>query len=122
MNRKRPSPHLFLQFGAVAFLFMFLTPGFGAQYLCWLVPWIVALGWRPAVIYFATSGAYLIAVYSCVSLRVGCDCYLYLGLVCWASILPIVAYFIRAALIGQPPPSHGQIQGDCNRWSDRVVA
>lgn len=38
MNRKRPSPHLFVQFGAVAFLFMFLTPGFGAQ---------ISVGWFP---------------------------------------------------------------------------
>src|SRR5208337_4186524 len=35
---------LFTQCGAIAFLFLFLSPGFGLQYLSWTVPWIVALG------------------------------------------------------------------------------
>jgi hypothetical protein len=93
LNKKKSRPHLFVQFGAIAFLFMFLTPGFGAQYLSWLAPWVIAVGLRPTVVFYATSGAYLLMAYGCVALLFGCDSYLYLGLVCWISILFVLACY-----------------------------
>ena len=56
-------PSLFVQCGAITFLFLFLSPGFGLQYLAWTVPWIVALGIRPAAQYYAIAGAFMLAVY-----------------------------------------------------------
>jgi hypothetical protein len=42
---------------------MFLTPGFGVQYLAWLLPWAFGLNGWLALLYVATSGAFLYLVY-----------------------------------------------------------
>jgi hypothetical protein len=97
MNSRAERPPLFLQFGAIAFLFMFLTPGFGAQYLSWLIPWVVAAGRKSTILFYATSGAYLLAAYGCVALIFGCDSYLYLGVVCWASLLFVLFNYYQLA-------------------------
>lgn len=52
------------QCAIVTAIFLFLTPGFGPQYLAWLVPWTVAAGWRSAAIFHAAAGAYLFGVYN----------------------------------------------------------
>jgi hypothetical protein len=52
------------QFGLIAFLFMALTPGFGAQYLAWLIPWTVMLDVPAAVAFHVTSGIFLFASYN----------------------------------------------------------
>jgi 4-amino-4-deoxy-L-arabinose transferase-like glycosyltransferase len=64
MNRHRPKPAPFLQCGFILFLFMFLTPGFGVQYLAWLVPWALGLHRWLAPLFFATSGVFLYLVYT----------------------------------------------------------
>jgi uncharacterized membrane protein len=48
--RKRGVP-LLAQCGAVAALFLFLSPGFGLQYLAWVVPWLGALRFRAAAVF-----------------------------------------------------------------------
>lgn len=64
VNRHRPKPAPFLQCGFILFLFMFLTPGFGVQYLAWLVPWALGLNRWLAMLYFTTSGVFLYLVYN----------------------------------------------------------
>ncbi|HEV7905786.1 MAG TPA: glycosyltransferase 87 family protein [Pyrinomonadaceae bacterium] len=96
MNLRRHKPPLFLQCAVIAFLFLFLTPGFGTQYLAWLVPFIVVLGAWSAGVYYFTSACYLTAIYWSVSdaarrvldvkLLPG-NFFFVLELACWLSIL-----------------------------------
>jgi len=72
MNRRATKPPLALQCGLILFLFLFLTPGFGVQYLAWLVPWPLEIGLWAAVLYYTTSGLFLLLVYTfAYHLRVG---------------------------------------------------
>jgi uncharacterized membrane protein len=64
MNRGARKPALFLQCGFVALLFIFWTPGFGVQYLAWLVPWSAGLDGRRLQCYYALSGAFLFMKYT----------------------------------------------------------
>ncbi len=61
--RLRERPRLFTQVGLVVALFIAGSSGFGVQYLLWLVPFTVALGTVPAVLFHATTGGFLFAVY-----------------------------------------------------------
>ena len=107
MNRGLKKPPLFLQCGLVAFLFLALTPGFGVQYLAWLVPWVVGLGPWTALLYYATSGIFLFLVYNFWSH--GIPWYLadspkvgswrgygiFFELLCWASVLVILLRYMK---------------------------
>lgn len=62
MNMKKSIPLIF-QIACVAFLLLSLTPGFGVQYLAWLVPWTALLSLRQAIIFHAASGVFLLAFY-----------------------------------------------------------
>jgi len=65
MNRSRARrPTLFVQCGLVACLFLALSPSFGVQYLAWLMPWVVALGFRATLALYATSSVFLFQVYT----------------------------------------------------------
>lgn len=64
INRMPPHPSLFLQLGLMISFFMVLTPGFGIQYLAWLVPWVVAVGLRATIAYYLTAGIFQFLVYS----------------------------------------------------------
>ena len=64
MNRPQTRIPLFDQFGITLFLFLFLTPGFGVQYLYWLTPWAVTLGARSYWFHSLTAGAFLFTVYN----------------------------------------------------------
>jgi hypothetical protein len=64
MNRREEKPALFHQVGVAAFAFLALTPGFGVQYLAWLVPFTAALPLAASVSFHAASGAFLLAVYT----------------------------------------------------------
>jgi hypothetical protein len=68
MNRGSDRPPLFRQIGVLAFAFLTVTPGFGVQYLAWLVPWIACLelgaGTSAAVAWTLSSGAFLSLVYT----------------------------------------------------------
>jgi len=63
MDRLPTKPSLYTQCGVIAFMFMLLTPGFGVQYLAWLVPWVVGAGPRVALIFYVPSGLFLFFVY-----------------------------------------------------------
>ena len=63
MDRLPTKPSLYTQCGVIAFTFMLLTPGFGVQYLAWLVPWVVGGGPRLALIFYVPSGLFLFFVY-----------------------------------------------------------
>jgi hypothetical protein len=99
MNRKRSKAPLFLQSGVVAFLFMFLTPGYGIQYQSWLVPWSIALGVRPLTIYYAVGGTYVAVEYLCwanwsafPSICVPQNLWT-LGLACWCCVFAILVFY-----------------------------
>jgi hypothetical protein len=62
MNRQRYKPPLFLQCGVVAFLFLTLTPGFGVQYLSWLVPF-AAMELGTAALFYSASAVFLFVIY-----------------------------------------------------------
>jgi hypothetical protein len=106
MNRPGAiKPPLFVQCGLVAFLFLALSPAFGVQYLAWLVPWVVALGWGATLAYYATSGLLLFSVYTSWSDGFPWDyadspepgwrgAIVALDLLCWASVVAIVLCFV----------------------------
>jgi hypothetical protein len=54
LNRKSKAP-LPIQCGLVIALFLFLTPGFGIQYLVWLVPFVAFSGVPLTLIYYAST-------------------------------------------------------------------
>jgi len=64
MNRNRTKPSLFTQCGVIIFLFMTISTGFGVQYLAWLVPWVVEVGFWPCLIFYSTTGVFLGLVYT----------------------------------------------------------
>jgi uncharacterized membrane protein len=49
--------------GAIA-VFLVFTPGFGVQYLAWLLPFSFFLGWRLVASFYAVSTALLVAAYT----------------------------------------------------------
>ena len=55
---------LFEQCGLIAFLFLFLAPGFGLQYLAWTVPWTVLLPQRWMIGYHFMVAAFALSVYA----------------------------------------------------------
>jgi hypothetical protein len=103
-------PSLFVQCGVITFLFLFLSPGFGLQYLAWTVPWIVALGIGPTAGYYAVAGTFMIAVYTEAAGGLRINAYadlltaknftmlILMGFVCWIAIGVIVWYYGRLAL------------------------
>ena len=107
MNRPgAKKPDLFVQCGVVAFLFLGLSPAFGVQYLAWLVPWVVALGWRATLAFYATSGLLLFSVYTAWSREFPwyfADSPAYgwrgpliaLDLLCWATVIAIFLCYAR---------------------------
>lgn len=66
MNRGDRKPPLFYQVGLIMAIFLTLTPGFGSQYLVWLVPFVLGLGLRVTVLYYAITGIYLLVNYTCL--------------------------------------------------------
>jgi glycosyl transferase family 87 len=64
MNRRHGRPPLFAQVGFIMFIFMSLAPGFGIQYLAWLVPWVIGLGAGVTITYYLASGVFQFLVYT----------------------------------------------------------
>lgn len=106
---RKNKPSLLLQCGLAAFIFLALTPGFGVQYLAWLIPFTALLSRWPAVVYHTVSGAFLLAYYNRV--MHAWPAYLantfdqpawyghviYLGLLCWIVICINVFFLARSA-------------------------
>ena len=64
MNRGVKRAPLFAQCGMATFVFMALTPGFGVQYISWLIPWLAwASVWYVTAFHLA-SGTFLFLVYT----------------------------------------------------------
>jgi hypothetical protein len=94
MNRREPKVALLKQCGLVVAVFLFLTPGFGVQYLVWLVPFVTAAGWRATALYYATTTCLLLfanEVLLCFTFR----CIAWLSL-CWLSIALVIFDFYLA--------------------------
>jgi hypothetical protein len=64
MNYLVKRPNLFMQLGLIVFIFISLTPGFGIQYLAWLVPWVVGLGFVATLSYYIAGGVFQFLVYT----------------------------------------------------------
>ncbi|MCA1565585.1 MAG: hypothetical protein LC803_08095 [Acidobacteria bacterium] len=108
-NRRRDKPPLTLQLGLAAAVFLFLTPGFGAQYLCRLAPWVIFLGLRASILYYVVGGLYLSVSYSLLHLprRAALLLCRKSRVVARAPLLgvrPHLAHLLRAALAPAHPP------------------
>ena len=103
-NRREDKPPLTLQLGLAAAIFLFLTPGFGTQYLSWLVPWAIFVGLRAGVLYYVVGGLYLSVSYSCYIYRAAPPFYCVelltpaLALACWASVFIVLLRCARLLL------------------------
>jgi len=64
MNAKKEPPRPFVQCGVVIAVSLFLTSGFGMQYLVWLVPFVIVLGMRTTLIYYLPGSFYLLLKYA----------------------------------------------------------
>ncbi len=64
LNYPRPRARLFDQWGILFFLFLLLTPGFGTQYLAWLVPWVITLGPVALAGQYILNSVYIFIVYT----------------------------------------------------------
>ena len=53
-----------LRIGLVASMFLVFTPGFGIQYLSWLLPWVAFLGTEALLIYLICTSLFMFHVYS----------------------------------------------------------
>ncbi len=93
---------LFAQCGLIAFSFLFLSPGFGLQYLAWTVPWTVLLGRRTMIVYHSIAGIFPLAVYAAAAQNTSAGIYADLlnsfhfsvmalmGIVCWIAMAAII--------------------------------
>jgi hypothetical protein len=98
VRQKSPVP-LMLQCGFTAFLFMVLTPGFGVQYLVWLVPWTTLLTVRQALAFHTASAMFLFVYYNrsahglpwyfanSAGIPVWYGTVIYFGLLCWIVVV-----------------------------------
>ena len=108
---------LFMRAGFLMFLFLSLTPGFGVQYLAWLVPWVVTRGVRTTLAYYFVGAVFLCAYYTPAAGGVPWDLadtlgrpawtptVLGLGLVCWVVVCAITLGYVRA--LRTPPAEAG---------------
>jgi hypothetical protein len=105
--------------GFLLFLFLSLTPGFGVQYLAWLVPWVVVLGERVTGVYYLAGTTFLLAYYTTAAGRfpwylanslertAWTPAVIYLGLVCWIVICCIALIYVRSLRAARADPTCG---------------
>ncbi|HEX9477155.1 MAG TPA: glycosyltransferase 87 family protein [Methylomirabilota bacterium] len=55
---------LFIQAGFLMFLFVSVIPGFGVQYLVWLMPWVGGPGFGPSAAFHIACTAFLFGYYT----------------------------------------------------------
>ena len=109
MNRRSANkPSLFFQYGVVISLFLTLTPGFGVQYIAWLIPFVIALGKLRTILYYACSGAYLFSIYAfwsdgtfyfanSITHQTPTVTVFALSLLCWLSVTVAFIKYLRLA-------------------------
>jgi hypothetical protein len=88
---------LFVQCGFVTAIVLFFAPGFGYQYLAWLVPFVLLAGLRMALVYYLTTGIYLSTIYICYATQ-RCLSPVYPALMafaCWLAILKVLITWRR---------------------------
>jgi hypothetical protein len=88
MGRKRVP--LFKQLGVIVFVLMAFTPSWGTNYMSWLDPFPGILGALPALVYYATSGAFISLLYF-----VNPDESTPLSGICWLAVLLVTLMFLR---------------------------
>jgi Dolichyl-phosphate-mannose-protein mannosyltransferase len=102
MNRLKTRPSLFLQCGLIITIFLVLTPGYGSQYVMWLLPWVVILGLRPAIIYYAAGSIYTVITYACYYAFASSPCagevFFYAMIICWVAIILMLGFYVRAIM------------------------
>jgi hypothetical protein len=92
---------LYVQCGITTAVFLFLTHGFGTQYLTWLVPCLAMATWRFTLPFHVVSGAYLLGLYCSWSngWLYYADAFKYpiplwwgyrAGLLTWCTLVPVV--------------------------------
>jgi Glycosyltransferase family 87 len=97
----RRVPSLFARCAVLTFLFLFLAPGFGPQYLAWAVPWTAAAGWRSAAAWHVATGVFLFGMYTAWSAGFPWDfanAHKYL-IPLWTFRVGLVAWAVTALLI-----------------------
>jgi hypothetical protein len=89
---------LFERCGLIAFLFLFLSPGFGLQYLAWTVPWTLLLQRRSMIVNHIVAGVFCLSVYAAAWEHTSAGVYadllnpvhfpvlILMGIVCWITI------------------------------------
>jgi hypothetical protein len=101
---------LFVQCGVITTIVLFFAPGFGYQYLVWLVPFVTLVGLRMTLAYYLSTGLYLSTVYICYAERWTCPSPFYLSLmslVCWLTVLAILLHW-RALIANRDSPITGE--------------
>jgi uncharacterized membrane protein len=100
---------LFAQCGLITSLFLFLSPGFGLQYLAWTVPWLIVLTPRAITQYYAMAGFFLAGVYTEAAWANGGRIYanllsddnwhllIEMGILCWISMGIMAGSYWRLA-------------------------
>lgn len=94
MNRGTKPP-LSFQLGFTAFLFLAFTPAWGTNYMPWLDPFAVVLGFGPALLYYLVSGSLLGFLYFIKddeSTRLMGICWIVVLLVWWLFIQRLKRY------------------------------
>ena len=89
MNRGAKPP-IYFQLAFTAFLFMVFTPAWGTNYMPWLDPFAVVLGFAPSLLYYFASGSllgYLYFIKDDESTRL-------VGL-CWIAVIIVWWLFIQ---------------------------
>lgn len=106
-----------MQAGFLMFLFVSVIPGFGVQYLAWLVPWVVGLGFGPTAAYHIAGTAFLFAYYSTaagefpwylansLARPAWSGTVLGLGLICWVVVCSIAFIYGRRLVAMRAAPS-----------------
>jgi Gpi18-like mannosyltransferase len=97
LNHRKSKPSLFIQCGLVTAILLFMTPGFGTQYLIWLVPFVAALGLRVIFWYYVTSSLVVIGEYACDAFAACLPPVVkpLIGFMCWLSLVVIILAYRR---------------------------
>jgi hypothetical protein len=110
--------------GLSAAIFLVFTPGFGVQYLVYLVPWLAAARSTVAAGFYAVAGAFMIAFYTWGSngfpwhsanffLTRAMPTNIYsLALLTWIAIVFVAAEFARLTMVRQAVPPAATTAGE----------
>jgi len=98
VNCHTQRPPIVLQCGLLAFVLISFTPGFGVQYLAWLVPWACLLNGRQAAVFHGSGALFLTWYYTraahgfpwyianSAATQVWHGSLIFIGLMCWVVI------------------------------------